>query len=391
MIKSAKTTASGTAEPADEENSKPVFGSDARERIPVTQPYLPERAKFQRYVDGIFARNWHTNNGPLVRELTDRLKEYLGVENLLLVSNGTLALQIAYRVLGLCDVKNPEAITTPFSFVATASTLKWEGITPVFADIDANTFCLDPDIIAHSVSNNTKAIVPVHVFGNCCDVETIENEARERNLKTIYDGAHAFGVRFKGESIFNHGDATTLSFHATKLFHTCEGGAIVFRKKEDLKKAKLLINFGIEGPETIGPLGINAKMSELHAAMGLCVLDDIDDILNERANISYTYERVLGNYFKLPEWNPDATRNFAYFPIVFENPKEALAGKKALEKSGIGTRRYFYPSLDMLSYLQPQPEQPVSRNIAQRVLCLPLPAPGLDLKDLKSALYLERG
>lgn len=391
MIKAAKTTNSGTAEQADDENSKPVFGSDARERIPVTQPYLPDRAKFQRYIDEIFTRNWHTNNGPLVRKLTDRLKEYLGVENLLLVSNGTLALQIAYRVLGVCDDKNPEAITTPFSFVATASTLKWEGITPVFADINANTFCLDPDNIAHSVSNNTKAIVPVHVYGNCCDVEAIEKAARERNLKTIYDGAHAFGVRFKGESILNRGDATTLSFHATKLFHTCEGGAIVFRKKEDLKKAKLLINFGIEGPETIGPLGINAKMSEVHAAMGLCVLDDIDDILNEREVTSYSYEKLLGDYFRFPEWNPDATRNFAYFPIVFESEKEVLAAKKALEKLGIGTRRYFYPSLDTLSYLQPQPEQPVARNIAQRVLCLPLPVPGPDLNDIKSSLNLVRG
>ncbi|MCK5273413.1 MAG: DegT/DnrJ/EryC1/StrS family aminotransferase [Alphaproteobacteria bacterium] len=391
MIKATKNANSETAVQADEENSKPVFGFDRRERIPVTQPYLPDRAKFQRYVDGIFTRNWHTNNGPLVRKLTDCLKEYLGVENLLLVSNGTLALQIVYRVLGVCDGKNPEAITTPFSFVATASTLKWEGITPVFADIDANSFCLNPDNIAHSVSNNTKAIVPVHVYGNCCDVEAIEKTAREQNLKTIYDGAHAFGVRFKGESVFNRGDATTLSFHATKLFHTCEGGAIVFRKQEDLEKAKLLINFGIEGPEIVGSLGINAKMSEIHAAMGLCVLDDIDDILNARASASYSYERMLGNYFKLPEWNPDATRNFAYFPIVFESQKEVLAGKKALEKLGIGTRRYFYPSLDTLSYLQPQPEQPVSRNIVQRVLCLPLPAPDLDLNDLKSALNLERG
>jgi dTDP-4-amino-4,6-dideoxygalactose transaminase len=391
MTKTTNTTDLETAEQVDEKNSKLVFGSDARERIPVTQPYLPDRAKFQRYVDGIFTRNWHTNNGPLVRELTDRLKAYLGVENLLLVSNGTLALQIAYRALGLCDVNDPEAITTPFSFVATASTLKWEGITPVFADIDANTFCLDPDNIAHSVSNDTRAIVPVHVFGNCCDVEAIEKAAQERNLKTIYDGAHAFGVRFKGKSALNHGDATTLSFHATKLFHTCEGGAIVFRKKEDLAKAKLLINFGIEGPETIGPLGINAKMSELHAAMGLCVLDDIDGILNARASASYSYERVLGDYFKLPEWNPDATRNFSYFPILFESEKEVLAGKKALEEFGIGTRRYFYPSLDTLSYLQPQPEQPVSRDIVQRVLCLPLPAPGLDLNDVRSALNLKRG
>ena len=391
MNKPARTPQPGSAQEADEGNSTPVSGFDGRERIPVTQPYLPDRAKFLRYVDGIFERNWHTNNGPLVRTLTDRLKEYLGVENLLLVGNGTLALQIAYCALGLRENKNSNAITTPYSFVATASTLRWEGITPVFADINANTFCLDPNNIAHSVSKNTEAIVPVHLYGNCCDVEAIEKVARARHLKVIYDGAHAFGVQFKGKSVLNHGDATTLSFHATKLFHTCEGGAIVFRRKEDFKKAKLLINFGIEGPEKIGPLGINAKMSEIHAAMGLCALDDIDDILNARADACHAYERMLGNYFKFPEWNPDATRNFAYFPIVFNNRKELLQGRKALEKLGIGTRRYFYPTLDTLSYLQPQPEQPVARNIAQRVLCLPLPAPGLDLSQIKSSLNLERG
>jgi dTDP-4-amino-4,6-dideoxygalactose transaminase len=389
MTKPAKNAYSRTAGQVDEEISKPAFGFEGRERIPVTQPHLPDRAKFQRYVDGIFARNWHTNNGPLVRELTDRLKDYLGVENLLIVSNGTLALQIACSALGLRDAEDPEAITTPYSFVATTSALKWDGITPVFADIDADTFCLNPENIAQSASRNTGAIVPVHVYGNCCDVEAIEKAARERNLKTIYDGAHAFGVRFKGGSVLNRGDATTLSFHATKLFHTCEGGAIIFRKKEDLERARRLINFGIEGPEKIGPLGINAKMSEVHAAMGLCLLDDIDVILDSRAEACHAYERTLGNYFRFPEWNPDATRNFAYFPIVFENDRELLAGKRALEKLGIGTRRYFYPSLDTLSYLQPQPEQPTARNIAKRVLCLPLPAPGLDLQDISSSLILE--
>lgn len=340
--------------------------------IPVTQPYLPNRAKFQQYVDGIFERNWHTNNGPLVRELTDRLEEYLGVENLLLVSNGTIALQIAYRTLGLSRDKDAEAVTTPFSFVATASSLRWEGVEPIFADINSNTFCLDPKNIEPTISDKTKAIVPVHVFGNCCDVEAIEKIAQKRGLKTIYDGAHAFGVRFKGESVLSRGDATTLSFHATKLFHTCEGGAIIFRKKEDLELAKLLINFGIEDTETIGPLGINAKMSEIHAAMGLCVLDDIDDILDARAEVCHSYEKVLGNHFQMPEWNLEATRNFAYFPILFESEKVMLASKAKLEKVGIGSRRYFYPSLDTLCYLKPQPEQAVSRNVSRRVLCLPM-------------------
>lgn len=391
MRKLARTANSGTAGRVEKEAGGPVYGYDGREKFPVTQPSLPDRAKFQRYVDGIFERNWHTNNGPLVRELTARLKDYLGVENLLLVSNGTLALQIAYTALGLRDGENPQAITTPYSFVATTSTLKWEGITPVFADINAGTFCLDPNNAARTVSGNTRAIVPVHVYGNCCDVEAIDKLAQARRLKTIYDGAHAFGIRFRGESILNWGDATTLSFHATKLFHTCEGGAIVFRRKEDLEQARRIINFGIEGPEAIGPLGINAKMSEIHAAMGLCILDDIDDILNARAELCHVYERLLGDYFKFPEWNPDATKNYAYFPIIFETPKELSDGKKALEQLGIGTRRYFYPSLDTLSYLQPQSEMPIARDIAQRVLCLPLPAPDLDLDDVRSSLILVRG
>lgn len=391
MTKLAKGSGSPTPSNVRTENSKPVYGFDAREQFPVTQPYLPNRAKFQQYVDSIFERNWHTNNGPLVRELTQRLKDYLGVENLLIVSNGTLALQVAYHALGLNDVRDPEAITTPYSFVATTSSLKWEGITPVFADIDPDTFCLDPENVATSVSGKTGAIVPVHVYGNCCDVEAIEHIAQERNLKVIYDGAHAFGIRFKGKSLMNWGDATTLSFHATKLFHTCEGGAIVFRCKEDFEKARVLINFGIEGPEAIGPLGINAKMSEVHAAMGLCILDDIDDILLARAETCHAYERMLGNYFDFPKWNPDATRNYAYFPVMFENETELLEGRKALEKLGIGTRRYFYPTLDTLSYLQPQQERLIARNIARRVLCLPLPAPGMDLRDVGAALNLPGG
>jgi len=375
---------------AQKEAKRAGYGYEGREEFPVTQPYLPDRAKFRKYVNGIFARNWHTNNGPLVRELTDRLKDYLGIENLLLVSNGTLALQVAYRALGLLDNANPEAVTTPYSFVATASSLKWEGITPVFADINGGTFCLDPNSAVRSISSGARVIVPVHLYGNCCDVEAIEKLAQERNLKIIYDGAHAFGIRFRGESILNWGDATTLSFHATKLFHTCEGGAIAFRRKEDLERARRIINFGIEGPEAIGPLGINAKMSEIHAAMGLCILDDIDDILNARAELCHKYERLLGDYFGFPEWNPDATRNFSYFPIVFESEKELLAGRKSLENLGIGTRRYFYPTLDTLPYLQPQPEQPVSRRLAERVLCLPLPAPGLFPEKVSHCLTARR-
>lgn len=390
MGKPVKYLPSETAERPATDARKRVYGYYGREPIPVTQPYLPDRAKLERYLDGIFDRNWHTNNGPLVRELTDRLKDYLGVDNLLVVSNGTLALQVAYRALGLNNEVDSEAITTPYSFVATTSTLKWEGIKPVFADIDSETFCVAPNNILRSISERTKAVVPVHLFGNSCDVEKIEDISDTHGLKTVYDGAHAFGIRFKGKSLLNWGDATTLSFHATKLFHTCEGGAIVFRNKQDFEKARLLINFGIEGLEKIGPLGINAKMSEIHAAVGLCILDDIDNLLDARAEACHAYERMLGNYFRFPKWNPDATRNYAYFPVLFETERELLQGRGELEKLGIGTRRYFYPTLDTLQYLQPQPSQPVAHDIAERVLCLPLPAPGMDLNAIRNSLKLPR-
>ncbi|WP_029652927.1 DegT/DnrJ/EryC1/StrS family aminotransferase, partial [Marinobacter daepoensis] len=194
--------------------------------IPVTKPYFPSREKLNYYIDGIYERQWLTNNGQLVQELTKRLEDYLGVENLLLVSSGTLALQIAYRALGVSDANpgaQPEAITTPFSFIATASSLKWDGVQPVFADIDPHTWCLNPATIEAAITPNTRAIVPVHVFGNACDVEAIGAIAQKYNLKVIYDAAHAFGVKYKGESLLKHGDAATLSFHATKLFHTGEG------------------------------------------------------------------------------------------------------------------------------------------------------------------------
>lgn len=238
----------------------------------------------------------------LVQELTRRLEKYLGVENLLLVANGTLALQIAYRALGVTGRNEPtEAITTPFTFVATASSLKWEGVEPVFADIDPDTWCLDPANIEPAITPRTKAIVPVHVFGNACDVDAIDAIAKRHNLKIIYDASHAFGVKYQGESLLKHGDAATLSFHATKLFHTGEGGAIVFKNKKDLALAKKMINFGITGPEKIEELGINAKMSELQAAMGLCVLDEIESIFFERSKRWKKYIKDLKKRLYLPK------------------------------------------------------------------------------------------
>jgi dTDP-4-amino-4,6-dideoxygalactose transaminase len=343
--------------------------------IPVTKPYLPNRDKLNQYIDGIYERNWLTNNGPLVQELTRRLEEYLGVENLLLVSNGTLALQIAYHALGInlpVNGKPAEAITTPFTFIATASSLKWDGIEPVFADIDPESWCLDPNNIEAAITPNTRAIVPVHVFGNACDVEAINGIAQKHSLKVIYDGCHAFGVKYKGESLLKHGDAATLSFHATKLFHTGEGGAIVFKRKDDLERAKKMINFGITSPETIEELGINAKMNELQAAMGLCVLDEMVENLEARADVWQRYEKALGKTLQLQSKYHGLRYNYAYFPVVFDSEEQAVRVVATLRENGVLARRYFYPSLESVECLDAQADQPISKDIASRILCLPI-------------------
>lgn len=343
--------------------------------IPVTKPYLPSREKLDRYIDGIYERNWLTNNGPLVQELTRRLEEYLGVENLLLVANGTLALQIAYQTLAVSNAnrdKKPEAITTPFTFIATASSLKWEGVQPVFTDIDPNTWCLAPEKIEAAITPNTRAIIPVHVFGNACDVEAIGEIARRKNLRVIYDASHAFGVNYQGQSLLKYGDAATLSFHATKLFHTGEGGAIVFKRKEDLERAKKKINFGIAGPESIDELGINAKMNELQAALGLCVLDEMEENMRARAEVWRRYEQVLPKSLQLQVKHQTLGYNHAYFPIVFESEAQTIRVATTLKENGVFARRYFYPSLDSVACLDAPAELPVSRSIASRILCLPI-------------------
>lgn len=354
--------------------------------IPVTKPYLPDREKFKRYIDGIYDRQWLTNNGELVQELTRRLEEYLGVENLLLVSNGTLALQVAYRALGVSDTsrdEKPEAITTPFTFIATASSLKWDGVQPVFADIDPNTWCLNPISIEAAISPNTRAIVPVHVFGNACEVEAIDEIASKYNLKVVYDAAHAFGVKYKGESLLKWGDAATLSFHATKLFHTGEGGAIVFKHKEDLERAQKIVNFGITGPETIEELGINAKMNEIQAAMGLCVLDEIERIHEQRAKISKTYDHYLQGRVQKQLIQSGVTYNYAYYPAALRRTSEVQAVMSKLSDVGVLARRYFYPSLESVSSLGARFQScDHSSELADRIICLPIYA-GLSSESIK--------
>jgi dTDP-4-amino-4,6-dideoxygalactose transaminase len=285
-----------------------------------------------------------------------------------LVANGTMALQIAYKLL---DIKG-EAITTPFSFVATTSSQVWQGINPVFVDINKDTFNIDYKKIEEKISKNTSAIIPVHVFGNACDVEKIDEIAKRFNLKVIYDAAHAFGVKYKGDSVLNYGDISTLSFHATKVFHTIEGGALVINDDEIYDKARRIINFGISAPEFITEVGINGKMNEFEAAMGLCVLDDIEKIFENRKKVYENYMNYLSENLIRQEQNINSSLNYCYFPIVFKDEEKLLKVKEELESQSIYPRRYFYPSLNNLPYIEDKTNIVTnSEFVSSRILCLP--------------------
>ena len=337
--------------------------------INVTKAFLPAREAYENYVKGIFDRCWLTNNGPLVVELEQRLKSYLGMENMLYLSNGTVAIQIAIKALEL----KGEIITTPFSYVATTSSIVWEQCTPVFADILPDTYNIDPAKIEASITNKTTAILATHVFGNPCDIDAITAIAAKHNLKVIYDAAHAFGVTYKGRPVFEYGDISTCSFHATKIFHTIEGGAVFTPHKALNDRMALLRNFGHTSPVTFDGAGINAKNSEFHAAMGLCVLDSIDEIRAARKRQWEFYHKQLKNdAIQLLTITANTTEfNYAYFPIVLESEAVLLEVTKKLNEQEIFPRRYFYPSLNTLHYVAPS-HCSVSESIATRVLCLPL-------------------
>jgi dTDP-4-amino-4,6-dideoxygalactose transaminase len=336
--------------------------------ITVTKPYLPNQKKYQAYINQIYENGFLTNKGPLVQQLEERLASYLGVKHVICVANGSNALQVSYKAL---DLKG-EVITTPFSFVATSSTLAWEGLKPIFADIDLKSFNLDPDNIEPLINQETSAIVPVHVFGNPCNVERIKEIADKHNLKVIYDAAHAFGVNYKGESILNYGDISTLSFHATKLFHTIEGGAVVTNCDDIAQKVRLLINFGITSPVTVESIGTNAKMNEMEAAMGLCNLDEIERIRSNRLQIWKKYQKSLFDHVEFQEWNKYSENNCAYMPVLLKSEEELLDIEKKLKEKNICARRYFHPSLDCLDYLKTDQVCKISRSIVKRVLCLPI-------------------
>lgn len=336
--------------------------------INVTKPYLPPMEEYTKYLEKIWASNQLTNNGPLVQELEAKLKDYLGVKHFFFVSNGTIALQIAIKALGLTG----DIITTPFSYVATTSSIVWEGCNPIFVDIDKDTLCLDPDLIEEEITPDTTAILATHVYGYPCDVEAIAEIARRNNFKVIYDAAHAFGVRYKGNSILCYGDISTLSFHATKLFHTVEGGAVVTNDDELAHKINYMRNFGHKGQEEFWGLGINGKNSEFHAAMGLCVLPKVDELIAKRKEMAEAYDNLLAvKSFTKPTLLEEVDYNYAYYPVIFNSETKLLYVQKALNEIDIYPRRYFYPSLNNLDFVISK-SLPVSESIAQRVLCMPV-------------------
>lgn len=340
----------------------------------VTKSYLPPISDYYQIIDSIWKNHHLTNRGPLVQKLEKEICQKLKIENILFVSNGTIALQIALKALKITG----EVITTPFSYVATTNSLLWEGCSPVFCDIMPDTFCIDADKIEAFITPKTTAILATHVYGIPCEVEKIEKIATKYNLKVIYDGAHAFGVEYKGNSIFKYGDVSTCSFHATKIFHTIEGGSITVKDPDILKLITLYHSFGHIGDEYFTQ-GINGKNSEFHAAMGLCNLPVLDELISAREKRSNLYTSLLSPTIISRPKIPEGTKyNYAYYPVVFESESLLLKTKETLFKNDINTRRYFYPSLNNLPYLTERYECPISEDISKRVLCLPL---YFDLKE----------
>jgi len=337
--------------------------------IPVTKPFLPPKEDYDELIAGVWRRNWLTNEGPLASRLELQLKEQLNLEHLLFVSNGTVALQLAIKALGL----KGDVITTPFSYVATTSSLVWENCRPVFADIDPLTLNIDPATIEARITPATTGILATHVYGNPCDVDTIQAIAGKYRLKVIYDAAHAFGTKVRGESIFTQGDIATCSFHATKLFHTVEGGAVMTPDPQLLRKLSLLRTFGHTSATSFEGIGINGKNSEFHAAMGLANLPHVNNIISRRKLLCGHYDLWLEELDATrPVIAPDTEYNYAYYPIILPSEEILLRMIKALNAEGVFPRRYFYPSLSSLDYVSGEGTTPVCDAYSRRVLCLPL-------------------
>lgn len=369
-----------------------------RSKIFVTQPFLPPLEEFNEYLKKIWESKWLTNNGQFHQELERKLCEYLGVNYISLFSNGTLALITALQTLKISD----EVITTPFSFVATTHSLWWNGIKPVFTDIDPVTFNLDPGKIEAAITPKTTAILPVHVYGNPCDVTRIQEIADRYGLKLIYDAAHAFGVKINGTSVATFGDLSVLSFHATKVFNTFEGGAIICHDETTKQQIDQLKNFGIINETTVLTPGINAKMNEFQAALGILQLKYLDEAIEKRKAITEKYREFLEEIpgITIMKDVPGAKYNFAYFPILIDSDNFGRRRDEIYDKlksHNIFSRRYFYPLISQFPTYRGLPSSdpvnlPIAEKIAQQILCLPI-YPDLEISNIKRIceLIIESG
>jgi len=336
--------------------------------IPVTKTFLPPKEEYLDNIQNIWDTNQIANGGELHKNLREDLANFLNVKNIILTANGTIPLQISLKSFG----GKGEVITTPFSYVATTSSIVWENCKPIFVDIDPEYLTIDETKIEAAITSKTTTILATHVFGNPCNVRAIERVAKKYNLKVIYDAAHAFGVKIKEKSIFNFGDVSTCSFHATKLFHTGEGGAIFCRDRDIYKDLFDKHNFGHNGESAISGLGINGKMNELQAGMGITVLPYVRSLIADRKEVVTQYDENL-NFKKIrkiklrqgTEWN------YSYYPIIFENENTLLKVEKSLKANNIIPRRYFFPSLNTLNYVE-YIEMKNSESISRTILCLPL-------------------
>ncbi|MDR0306470.1 MAG: DegT/DnrJ/EryC1/StrS family aminotransferase [Chitinispirillales bacterium] len=369
------------------------------QQIHVTSPLLPSLEELIPCLRDIWERKWLTNNGHYHQLLEKALGEYLGVEHLSLFTNGTLTLTTALQAM---QIKG-EVITTPYSFVATAHSIRWNGLTPVFVDIEEKSCNIDPEQIERAITPLTTAIMPVHVYGNPCDIEAIQSIANRYGLAVIYDSAHAFGVKVNGGSILNFGDMNSLSFHATKVYNTLEGGALVLKDHHTKECIDYLKNFGFEDEVTVVMSGINSKMDEMRAAYGLLNLKGADDAITKRKRIAETYRTLLRDVKGISYFDdlPGVIHNYSYFP-VFVNEKEYGMSRdglyEKLQRNGIFGRRYFYPLISDFSVYRELPSSaperlPVARKMSKQVICLPIYADlkieeaervaGLCLKNLK--------
>ena len=354
--------------------------------INVTKTFFPPIEEYHKQVQRIWDNQWLTNRGALVNELEELLKDYLSASNILVMNNGTIPIQIALKILG----NGGEIITTPFSYVATTAAIVWENCTPVFVDIHPEYLTIDETKIEAAITPKTTCILATHVFGNPCNLEAIEAIATKHNLKVIYDAAHAFGVTYNNKSIFDYGDVSTCSFHATKLFHTGEGGAL-FCEDESLRhKMFYSHNFGHNGPLDFYGLGINGKISELQAAMGLAVLPYMKTILEGRQQVVNWYKEHLDfSKLKSIKIRENTQWNYGYYPVIFETEAQLLKVQAVLNEHQIFPRRYFYPSLNTIEYIKGE-AMPISESIASRILCLPLYV-DLSLEDvLEIVLILNK-